>query len=179
MLISKKHLSLYEPEPTILLENSIKNLALLFGTKKSEAFTVFLSHKHNETEILKQAVQLLTYIGVDVYIDWQDNNMPVETSGETADKIKKKIIENKKFILLATDLAIESKWCNWELGFAVSIKYPHSIAIMPIVENDGNWKGNEYLQIYPTIRTNFEIFKGDYFVEFNNGRTKLEVWLKQ
>lgn len=28
----------------------------------------------------------------------------------------------QRFILLATDGAVESKWCNWKLGFADEIK---------------------------------------------------------
>lgn len=42
--------------------------------------------------------------------------MPEKTSGLTATKIKYQIYKNDKFILLATDNAIASKWCNWEVG---------------------------------------------------------------
>ena len=37
-------------------------------------------------------------MGVNVYIDWMDDNMPKETSGKTADILKQKIKENDKFI---------------------------------------------------------------------------------
>lgn len=43
--------------------------------------------------------------------------MPQVTSGETAIRIKDRIDKCDKFILLATDKAVESKWCNWELGY--------------------------------------------------------------
>ena len=178
MLITKRHLSSYEPKPTVILENRLNNLSYLFNPKK-DAITVFLSHKHNEDEILEQVLTLLERIGVDVYIDWLDDEMPVMTSGETASKIKRKIQESKKFILLATELAIESKWCNWELGYADSKKYPNNIAIMPIAENDKTWKGNEYLQIYPIILMENEYNEGEYFVEFNKTRTTLVQWLRQ
>ena len=56
------------------------------------------------------------------YIDSRDLSMPKIISGETAEKIKDRIKKCKRFILLATDGAVESKWCNWELGFADAIK---------------------------------------------------------
>src|SRR5690242_16624312 len=61
--------------------------------------TVFLSHKHDDSEELKDAIALLKDCGVNVYVDWMDENMPRYTSGVTATKIKRKIKENKKFIL--------------------------------------------------------------------------------
>ena len=78
--------------------------------------TVFLSHKHEDVLQLKQARRILSSLNAHVYIDWLDKSMPKETSGETAIKLRKKIKESDRFILLATDGAIQSKWCNWELG---------------------------------------------------------------
>lgn len=49
---------------------------------------------------------------------------------------------------------------------------------MPISENDGTWSRNEYLQIYPAIKTDYQFSKGCYYVEFNNERTELKKWLK-
>lgn len=53
--------------------------------------------------------------------------MPQVTSGETAIRIKDRIDKCDKFILLATDKAVESKWCNWELGYGDAKKYPGEI----------------------------------------------------
>ena len=113
--------------------------------------TVFLSHKHNELQELDSAISLLKKLGVNIYIDWLDRNMPNVTSGETARRIKLKIKENNKFILLATEGAIASRWCNWELGFGDTHKYFDNIAIFPIRENNTNFSGSEYLEIYPRI----------------------------
>lgn len=178
MLISRKHLDLYEPEFLGLFEQRFYSLLTKKAEKEATGITVFLSHKHNERDILEKVVELLKKIGVKVYIDWQDDEMPENTSGETAERIKNKIKENKKFILLATNGAIVSKWCNWELGYGDSDKYPNNIAIMPITENDGSWVGNEYLQIYPVIKTEYEIFKGDYYVEYKDSKIKFIDWLK-
>ncbi|TKT85305.1 hypothetical protein [Dyadobacter frigoris] len=58
---------------------------------------------------------LLKNIGAQVYIDSMDNKMPSQTSGETATRIKEVIKHCKKFILLATNKAIESYWCLFQL----------------------------------------------------------------
>lgn len=142
--------------------------------------SVFLSHKHGETEIIEQTISLLNQLGVSVYVDWQDYGIPRTTDGSTAIRIKDKIKENDKFILLATEDAIASKWCNWELGYGDACKYPKNIAVMPITDKeDSNFSGTEYLQIYPVITSEYYYLLGTYFVEYNGSKMKLEDWLKQ
>ena len=113
--------------------------------------TIFLSHKHNELEFLANTVELLKSLNTNIYVDWLDEGMPKNTSGETAKRIKKKIVECDKFILLATEAAISSKWCNWELGLGDAAKFDKNIAIFPIRKEGQNFSGSEYLQIYPSI----------------------------
>ena len=100
---------------------------------------VFLSHKHDEDAVLNDVISMLKNLGVNVYVDWMDKEMPRYTSGETALKIKNKIKLCKKFILLATESAIASKWCNWELGYGDAHKYRENIAIMPITDVRGGY----------------------------------------
>ncbi len=157
----------------------------------SNSNTVFLSHKHSDLKDLRGVMGLLKELGAKVYIDSMDNQMPKETSGETAKRIKDVIKFCKKFVLLATDKAIESYWCNWELGFGDTHKFKDHMAILPMKENgeyDHKYKGNEYLQIYPSIThykefTNIEghRFKSGYYVKnpYDNYITELSVWLKQ
>lgn len=121
-------------------------------SRSTATTTVFLSHKHSDRKEVKELKSLLLQLNVKIYVDWLDPDMPRETRGETAVKIKQKIKENKKFILLATDGAVDSKWCNWELGFGDGEKYDtDEIALFPLREDYTNWKGTEYMQIYPTI----------------------------
>ena len=95
--------------------------------------TVFISHRHDDLEDLMGLIGFLekTY-GIKAYIDSQDSSMPKVTSGETATNIKSRISACDKFILLATNGAIESKWCNWELGFGDAKKYKNNIALFPM-----------------------------------------------
>lgn len=148
---------------------------------------VFLSHKHDEILNLESAIAFLKKEGVNVYVDWLDEGMPKTTSGITANRIKTKIKENKKFIFLASEGAINSKWCNWELGFGDAHKYINDIALLPVENDNTNFSGAEYLQIYPYIEyqsgyntylSGAYISKG-YYVRFpNNTITPLKEWLK-
>jgi hypothetical protein len=132
---------------------SINESLIEFSSEtKINKVTIFLSHKHDEVEELDSAITLLKSFGVSVYVDWQDEGMPKNTCGITAKRIKEKIKENQKFIFLATEGAIASKWCNWELGYGDAQKYIENIALLPI-KNDVNsgYSGSEYMQIYPSI----------------------------
>jgi hypothetical protein len=133
--------------------------------------TIFLSHKHSDLNNLKGIIGFLeNAYDVNVYIDSRDPNMPENTSGETAKRIKSIIEKSDKFILLATNDAIESKWCNWELGFGDAKKYDKHIAIFPMKKkgsSDNQYKGNEYLYIYPHIVyfSNNDTFKNGNYIK--------------
>lgn len=154
--------------------------------------TIFLSHKHDELEALDGAISFLKKEGIDVYVDWLDEGMPKTTSGETAKRIKQKIKENDKFILLATEGAINSKWCNWELGLGDAAKYIENIALFPVEKDNTSFSGAEYLQIYPFIEyqngygkySNGTYIPQGYYVKHPavNGHHKIEPlkdWLKK
>lgn len=151
---------------------------------------IFLSHKHDELEQLEGAISFLKNNGVEVYVDWLDEGMPKTTSGQTAVRIKEKISENDKFIFLATEGAINSKWCNWELGLGDAAKYINNIAVLPIKKDFSDFSGNEYLEIYPHIVQfdSLKYFNGEFlakgiyviypFVNGNNKVMLLRDWLK-
>lgn len=159
---------------------------------KTGKTTIFLSHKHDERKELDSVISFLKKIDVNVYVDWLDEGMPQTTSGKTATRIKLKIKENDKFIFLATEGAINSKWCNWELGFGDSHKFDKNIAVFPVRDDGYNFSGNEYLQIYPRIeyigsnsvtrRIGGYFSEGYYVISPRNEEgtsyyTKIEEWL--
>ena len=142
--------------------------------------TVFLSHNHRDKDVLENVIGELKSLGVNVYVDWNDEFMPYVTSGETARRIKEKIRNSKKFILIATEAAIASKWCNWELGYGDAYKYRDHIAIMPIKESrDRIYTGSEYLQIYPIITNEYQYSIGNYYVEYQDTKISLKDWLQR
>lgn len=95
-----------------------------------EKTTVFMSHKHDDLENIKGLIGFLekTY-DVKAYIDSWDPTMPSQTCGDTAKQLKNRIESCDKFIFMATDGAIDSKWCNWELGYGDSQKFPENCHI--------------------------------------------------
>lgn len=152
---------------------------------------IFLSHKHDEFSILQDVIAFLKREGVDVYVDWMDDHMPAYTNAETAIRLKEKIKSADKFILVATPSAINSKWCNWELGLGDAAKFNKDIALLPINKNYENFKGAEYLKIYPYIsyedgnrkyKNGFYIPKGYYVVTpidiETESVTSLKEWLQ-
>lgn len=162
-----------------------------YGTRKT---TVFISHKHDDLEDLKGVLGFLQYnYDVKVYIDSQDPTMPKITSAETALNIRERIKQCDKFILLATNGAIESKWCNWELGYGDAQKYKEHIALFPIKPKgalNSAYKGFEYMSIYSHISyfdgtetyTNGDPISRGYYVRTQekgtNYITPLGEWLK-
>ncbi|KAB0517168.1 hypothetical protein F7R20_31415, partial [Pseudomonas brassicacearum subsp. brassicacearum] len=119
-------------------------------------------------------------LGMSIYVDWADETMPEQTNGITATKIKNQIVcLNDKFILLATNEALASRWCNWEIGIADPFKlHKDKIALLPLIDSPSSWNGNEYLQIYPYIKESVNT-AGEYYLWYPNGDCKnLKTWLK-
>jgi hypothetical protein len=199
MIFEKSHFKSSRLEKSIINESLNRTKTFSAKTAYDTKTTVFLSHKHKDLEELEEAtgvIEFLEDMGVKVYIDSMDNKMPEQTSGETASRIKDLIKYCNKFILLATEKAIESYWCNWELGIGDVHKFERNIAILPVKEKgqyNHQYKGNEYLQIYPHIDyedgtsryTNGEIIPKGYYVAKPINKegvriiTSLKAWLSQ
>lgn len=143
--------------------------------------SVFISHSHENSDLVEYLVALLNRLKVDVYVDWMDDELSYPPSSSTALKIKNMIVANKKFLLLATNEGIESKWCNWELGIGDAHKYIDNIALLPVADNSGKWIGNEYLRLYPYIDKKYKNLEWDneYVVIYPNGiNIDFMEWLK-
>ena len=156
--ISESELSQYRSRTKTFSADNIVSLNESQSIDKTKPM-IFLSHKHDEFTILQDVVGFFQNEGINVYVDWMDPNMPAYTNAETAHKLKQKIKIADKFILVATQDAINSKWCNWELGLGDVHKYIDNIALFPIDRNRQSFYGAEYLKIYPRI-------------EYQNGYTK-------
>jgi len=151
---------------------------------------VFVSHKHSDLEKYgddNEVQGLINFLieeyNVIPYIDCFDPKMPQKTCAETADRIKAAISYSNRFILLGTDVALASKWCNWEVGIADKTKYTDgTMAIMPMLnkgQREEEYQGNEYLRLYPKIIG--EMVSGEYrlFVVYPDTGNKVSLgrWL--
>jgi hypothetical protein len=156
--ITESQLAGYRSRTKLFSKNDVVTLNESSSRDKSKPM-VFLSHKHDELSILQDVVAFLNAEGVEIYVDWMDEDMPAYTNAKTALRLKEKIKVSDKFILVATPNAINSKWCNWELGLGDAEKYQEHIALFPINRNTQNFSGAEYLRIYP-------------YIEYENGNSK-------
>ncbi len=157
MIISKEHINNIPGAGYVNLNEAKayrkEGMKSINACHENDKQVIFLSHKHSESEILKKVVRLIKNCGADVYIDWMDEGMPQSTCGKTAIRIKDKIKSCDKFILIGTEGAISSKWCNWELGIGDVRKHDDfALAVLPIKEDYKDYSGNEYLELYPTIQ---------------------------
>lgn len=138
--------------PDIRSENRIR--------KDKAKTTIFLSHSHKDADLIQAAIAFLLDQGVLIYVDWLDPLMTSITTSGTALRIKNKIKENEKFIVLLSSNAKESKWVPWELGYADGVKKVGRVAILPILRSSqDSFNGVEYMELYPKI--NLEEF-GSY-----------------
>ena len=142
--------------------------------------TAFLCHSHIDKDLAIGLQTLLKENGWDLYIDWQDNEMPSTPDKNTANKIKSKIAATQWFLFLATQNSTSSRWCPWEIGYADSSKNHDQILIVPTEDDQGRFYGNEYLQLYRqlTDASNTSINKRGYAV-FNAGATQGGLWVDQ
>jgi hypothetical protein len=140
--------------------------------------SIFLSHSHLDEELVESMIIFFRTLGVDVYVDWKDDSMPASTSGITAMELKEKIRDNDKFIFLATNNSLKSKWCNWEIGYGDANKYIDKIAVFPLADDTGYWTGQEYLQIYPSIQK-LDYLDKFYIVNPKGSMVDLIEWLKK
>ncbi len=146
---------------------------------------VFLSHSSLDKDKLDGVVSFLYNFGTRVYIDKLDNELPLRTSPETGDKLKKRIAECSKFIVLVSPNSKESKWIPWELGFADENKSIENIALFPIIPNgiDALWVDQEYMGLYSRIeKRKFADFDEPQWIVLNqhmNTGTLLSEWLNK
>ena len=165
--------------------SNINECALYTRKRKT---TVFISHKHDDLQELKGVLGFLQeQYDVKAYIDSQDTSMSPITTAATAANLKDRIKKCDKFILLATNAAIDSKWCNWELGYGDAQKFKAHIALFPLKPKgsyDGFYKGAEYLSLYPYIcyedgndkyDNGAYIQKGYYTVTPENGKLNYQT----
>lgn len=112
--------------------------------------TVFLCHSHKDKELVKGVEALLNEADMNVYIDWQDTQMPEKPDQITASRIKDRIVAADFFLFLATENSMQSRWCPWEIGYADGKKKLTQILVIPTT-NGITTHGSEYLDLYRRI----------------------------
>jgi hypothetical protein len=136
---------------------------------------VYLAHSQEDKDHVDAARRLLEFFGARIFVDWQDGEMPQTTSFETARKVRDRIVECKRFVLLSSERSTCSHWGPWELGYAEGKKGFQSVAVLPFIQSGTIWKGAPYAGLYATIEMGAD---GGAFVNKQGTPMPLSGWLE-
>ena len=78
--------------------------------------------------------------------------MPAVPNAETAMNIRQRIRLLDWFLFLATQNSVSSRWCPWEIGYADGTKNDSDIIVIPTIDQQNRFYGNEYLNLYRSLR---------------------------
>ncbi|GAA4275866.1 TIR domain-containing protein [Aquimarina mytili] len=162
----------------IYTKDVTESLQLFKKETKNLKVTLFISHHPDELEELDSAINFLKGFGVLLHADWLDKSIPKDKSDATTKQLQQQIRENSKFIFLATETAVQDKWCDWVLRLAATIKKPEDIAVLPIREDFSDYGGAEYLKKHAYIKEN-DFTAQAYDVKYPNGKEiALSKWFE-
>lgn len=176
--LSRSMADLWKSENAVLAKSIVAK-----AESRSPVAATFLSHSSKDTDILPVAVRVLEIHGASVYLDKKDSTLPPYTNRETAKKLRERISQCKKFVLLASDNSKDSRWVPWELGLADGYKKHANVAIFPSAENqaEAKWTEREYLGVYDRIvYGDLEGYADKIWMVLNqekNTATSLRRWL--
>lgn len=118
-----------------------------------QRFDIFLSHSIKDAEIVLGVVRIIENTGKKVYVDWiHDPNLDrSKVSPDTARALRARMNQCDALFYLQSRQSSSSRWMPWELGYFDGRN--GNVAIIPVVPERGvaNFKGEEYLGLYPFV----------------------------
>ena len=112
----------------------------------TDSFDVFLSHSHQDAELVLGAAKLLEERSLKVYVDWvvDRDRSNTATTPAHARMVRARMRQCRSLLYLCTDNSMGSKWTPWELGYFDAFR--GTVAILPLLDT-GNaaFSGAEYL----------------------------------
>lgn len=119
----------------------------------SDRYDVFLSHAYKDGEIILGVKSLIEALGLTVYVDWIDDAGldRGKVTRKTAKVLRERMRASSSLVYAHSANAGDSAWMPWELGYFDGFK-PSYVWILPLVsEHDSEFKGQEYLGLYPSV----------------------------
>ena len=112
---------------------------------------MFLSHSTSDAEIILGVKGVLEDYGKSVYVDWLEDPQldRANVTSRTAEVIRRRMRQCKSLVYVHSVNSGTSKWMPWELGYFDGFR--RTVAIFPVTATGGNYRGQEYLGIYPYI----------------------------
>jgi hypothetical protein len=116
-------------------------------------YDVFLSHSFQDADVILGIKTAAEASGLKVYVDWIDDPGldRNKVHAKTAEALRSRIKASSSLVYAHSTNTQDSKWMPWELGYFDGFR-PGYVWILPLVEEyDSEFKGQEYLGLYPTI----------------------------
>jgi len=119
----------------------------------TDRYDIFLSHSYQDAEVIYGIKRIIESIGLKVYVDWiNDSGLDRgKVTAQTAQTLRERMQTCSCLVYVHSANATHSVWMPWELGYFDGFKPAH-VWILPLVaEYDSEFKGQEYLGLYPPI----------------------------
>ena len=151
----------------------------LFGSCESFSYSkyydIFLSHSYDDARIVKQIKVMLEDKGYSVYVDWvEDDHLDRgKVTESTAEVLRGRMDNCSSLIYLTSQSAENSKWMPWELGYMDA--KTNKVSVAPILEDDEDFDGREYLGLYPYLDLTGDSF---YIHRTGNDYVSLTRWME-
>jgi len=119
----------------------------------TDHYDIFLSHAYQDADVIYGIKSIIEKLGLKVYVDWM--NDPAldrgKVTAQTAQILRDRMQNCSSLVYVHSPNATQSVWMPWELGYFDGHK-PKHLWILPLVsEYDSEFKGQEYLGLYPPI----------------------------
>ena len=116
-------------------------------------YNVFLSHAYQDADTIHGVRSIIESLGLTVYVDWIDDAGldRGKVTSKTAQVLRERMKTSSCLVYVHSANAAHSVWMPWELGYFDAFK-PSHVWILPLVaESDSEFKGQEYLGLYPPL----------------------------
>lgn len=116
-------------------------------------YDVFLSHSYQDADAIHGVRTIIESVGLTVYVDWIDDAAldRGKVTSKTAQVLRERMKTSSCLVYVHSANAAHSVWMPWELGYFDAFK-PNHVWILPLVsESDTEFKGQEYLGLYPPL----------------------------
>jgi hypothetical protein len=116
-------------------------------------YDVFLSHSYQDADAIHGVRSIMESHGLAVYVDWIDDATldRAKVSPKTAHVLRERMSASSCLVYAHSANASQSVWMPWELGYFDALK-PRHVWILPLVsDSDTEYRGQEYLGLYPPL----------------------------
>jgi hypothetical protein len=119
----------------------------------TNCYDVFLSHAYQDADAIHGVRSIIESLTLTVYVDWIDDAGldRGRVTSKTAQVLRERMRASSCLVYVHSSSAAHSVWMPWELGYFDAFK-PSHVWILPLVsEFDSEFKGQEYLGLYPPL----------------------------